>query len=171
MNIVHLIVVKNSFYILESGRTIQKFSSFSLILGTKNLAEYWDSTGMSMSLMNMTIWIWIWLYVTALYRTSVLMSAMYMTAISELDCFNVCIVQERMSWTLTLMTEVNSEHVCNLYDCSSSYFNTLDFSFWYYNVLDGSLHCCSVLDCGALHWTLLLNCSDLLKIWSGQLIH
>ena len=45
MNIVHLIVVKNSFYILESGRTIQKFSSFSLILGTKNLAEYWDSTG------------------------------------------------------------------------------------------------------------------------------
>ena len=40
MNIVHLIVVKNSFYILESGRTIQKTSHFSLILRTKNLVKF-----------------------------------------------------------------------------------------------------------------------------------
>ena len=39
MNIVHLVVVKNSFYILESGRTIQKSAHFSLILGTKNLVK------------------------------------------------------------------------------------------------------------------------------------
>ena len=44
MNIVHLVVVKNSFYILESGRTIRKSAHFSLILGTKNLVKYWDST-------------------------------------------------------------------------------------------------------------------------------
>ena len=30
---------RNSFYILESGRTVQKFSSFSLILGTKILVK------------------------------------------------------------------------------------------------------------------------------------
>ena len=35
MNIIHLVVVKNSFYILESGRTIQNNSLQSLILGTK----------------------------------------------------------------------------------------------------------------------------------------
>ena len=39
MNIVHLVVVKNSFYILESGRTIRKSAHFSLILGTKNLVK------------------------------------------------------------------------------------------------------------------------------------
>ena len=39
MNIVHLVVVKNSFYISESGRSVQKTDSFSLILGTKNLVN------------------------------------------------------------------------------------------------------------------------------------
>ena len=39
MNIVHLVVVKNSFYNSESGRTIQKSAHFSLILGTKNLVN------------------------------------------------------------------------------------------------------------------------------------
>ena len=39
MNIVHLVVVKNSFYNLESGRTIRKSAHFSLILGTKNLVN------------------------------------------------------------------------------------------------------------------------------------
>ena len=39
MNIVHLVVVKNSFYILESGRTIRKSAHFSLILGIKNLVK------------------------------------------------------------------------------------------------------------------------------------
>ena len=51
MNIVHLVVVKNSFYNSESGRTIQKSAHFSLILGTKNLVnigtqhlDAWTST-------------------------------------------------------------------------------------------------------------------------------
>ena len=39
MNIVHLVVVKNSFYNSESGRTIRKSAHFSLILGTKNLVK------------------------------------------------------------------------------------------------------------------------------------
>ena len=39
MNIVHLVVVKNSFYNSESGRTIRKSAHFSLILGTKNLVN------------------------------------------------------------------------------------------------------------------------------------
>ena len=39
MNIVHSIVVKNSFYILEPGRTIQT-THFSLILRTKNLVKF-----------------------------------------------------------------------------------------------------------------------------------
>ena len=45
MNIVHLIAVKNSFYILESGRTIRKSAHFSLILGTKNLVKIGTQQG------------------------------------------------------------------------------------------------------------------------------
>ena len=39
MNIVHLIVVKNSFYILESGRTIQKQLTLEPNLGDQNLVK------------------------------------------------------------------------------------------------------------------------------------
>ena len=45
MNIVHLVVVKNSFYISESGRSVQKTDSFSLILGTKNLVNIGTQQG------------------------------------------------------------------------------------------------------------------------------
>ena len=44
MNIVHLIVVKNSFYISESGRTIQKSAHSVLFFWDQNLAKRWDQT-------------------------------------------------------------------------------------------------------------------------------
>ena len=40
MNIVHLIVVKNSFYILESGRAIQKQLTLEPNLGDQNLVKF-----------------------------------------------------------------------------------------------------------------------------------
>ena len=50
MNIVHLVVVENSFYILESGRTVQNSAHFSLILGTKNLVKIGTQRGLHNSL-------------------------------------------------------------------------------------------------------------------------
>ena len=40
MNIVHLVVVKNSFYILESGRAIQKQLTLEPNLGDQNLVKF-----------------------------------------------------------------------------------------------------------------------------------
>ena len=45
MNIVSLNSSQNSFYISKYWKNHSKISSFSLILGTKNLAEHWDQTG------------------------------------------------------------------------------------------------------------------------------
>ena len=47
MNIVHLIVVKNSFYILESGRTIQNSAHSVLFFWDQNLAKHRDQTAWS----------------------------------------------------------------------------------------------------------------------------
>ena len=44
MNIVSLNSSQNSFYISKYWKNHSEISSFSLILGTKNLAKYWDQT-------------------------------------------------------------------------------------------------------------------------------
>ena len=63
MNIVHLVVVKNSFYNSESGRTIQKSAHFSLILGTKNLVNIGTQQGWCENYKNCQNFLSFWIFV------------------------------------------------------------------------------------------------------------
>ena len=47
---------QNSFYISKYWKNHSKISSFSLILGTKNLAEYWDQTVLNKTSTRRPLW-------------------------------------------------------------------------------------------------------------------